>query len=163
MIHSLLTVYALNKCCNILRCCHWATNNLPTEQSMDIVLQTRQDSLRYLELSFKGMVFCNLYLNSSSRGSLFARWYDPRLEINIKETWTTPLKASPISYTTWGPFLEGPGNLTSPKSYFEIKVLRKVECVLTFNKVHFVSLADNFTVKFSNLLNLPSGMEKKTA
>ena len=31
-------------------------------------------------------------------------------------------------------------------SYFEIKVPRNVGCVQTSNKVHFVSLADNFTV-----------------
>ena len=55
------------------------------------------------------------------------------------------------------------GNLTGPKSYFEIKVSRKVGCVLTSNEVNFVSLADNFTVQFSNLLKLPSGMENKTA
>ena len=36
------------------------------------------------------------------------------------------------------PFLERPGNLTGPKSYFEIKFLRKVGCVLTSNEVHFV-------------------------
>ena len=64
---------------------------------------------------------------------------------------------------TRGPFLERPGNLTGPKSYFEIKVLRKEECVLTSNEVHFVSLADNFTVQFLNLLKLPSGMENKRA
>ena len=40
---------------------------------------------------------------------------------------------------------------------------RKVECVLTSNEVHFVSLADNFTVQFSNLLKLLSGMENKRA
>ena len=62
-----------------------------------------------------------------------------------------------------GPFLERPGNLTGPKSYFEIKLSRTVECVLTSNKVHFVSLAENFTVQFSNLLKLPSGIENKTA
>ena len=56
-----------------------------------------------------------------------------------------------------GPFLEKPSNLTGPKSYFEIKVSRKVGCVLTSNEVNFVSLADNFTVQFSNLLTLPSG------
>ena len=44
-------------------------------------------------------------------------------------------------------FLERPGNLTGPKSYFQIKFSRKVACVLTSNKVHFVSLADNFTVQ----------------
>ena len=63
----------------------------------------------------------------------------------------------------WGPFLERPGNLTGPKSYFEIKLSRKVGCVLTSNKVHFVSLAENFTVQFSNLLKLSSGIENKTA
>ena len=62
-----------------------------------------------------------------------------------------------------GPFLERPGNLTGPKTYFEIKVSRKVGCVLTSNEVHFVSLADNFTVPFSKLLKLPSLMENKTA
>ena len=45
-----------------------------------------------------------------------------------------------------GPFVERLGNLTGPKSYFEIKFLRKVGCVLTSNEVHFVSLAENFTV-----------------
>ena len=49
-----------------------------------------------------------------------------------------------------GPFLERHGNLTDPISYFEIKLSRKGGCVLTSNKVHFVSLAKNFTVQFSN-------------
>ena len=62
-----------------------------------------------------------------------------------------------------GPFLESPSNLTGPKSYFEIKVSRKVGRVLTSNEVHFVSLADNFNVKFSKLLKLPSEMKNKTA
>ena len=39
-----------------------------------------------------------------------------------------------------GPFLERPGNLTGPISYFEIKVSRRVTCVLTSNEVQFVSL-----------------------
>ena len=60
----------------------------------------------------------------------------------------------------WGPFLERPGNLTGPKSYFEIEGSRKEGCVLTSNEVHFVSLANNFTVQF---LKLSSGMENKTA
>ena len=64
---------------------------------------------------------------------------------------------------TRGPFLERPGNLTGPKSYFEIKVSRKVGRVLTYNEVHFVSLADNFAVQLSNPLKLLSGMEIKTA
>ena len=63
----------------------------------------------------------------------------------------------------WGPFLERPGNLTGPKSYFEIKVSRKVGCVLTYNEVHLVALADNFTVQCLNHLKFPSGMENKTA
>ena len=61
------------------------------------------------------------------------------------------------------PFLENPVNLTGPKSYFEIKFSRKVGCVLTSNEVHFVSLADNFTVPFSNLLKLLSRMKNKPA
>ena len=60
--------------------------------------------------------------------------------------------------TARGPFLERPGNLTGSKSYFEIKVSRKAECVLTCNDVHFVSLADKFTVQLSNLLKLSSEM-----
>ena len=70
---------------------------------------------------------------------------------------------SGVSRRAGGPFLESPGNLTGPKSYFEIKVSRNVGCVLTSNEVHFVSLANNFTVQFSNLLKLPSGMENRTA
>ena len=54
-------------------------------------------------------------------------------------------------------------SLTGPKTYSEIKVSRRVGCVLTSNEVHFVSLADNFTVPFSKLLKLPSLMENKTA
>ena len=60
-----------------------------------------------------------------------------------------------------GRFLERPGNLTGPISYFEIKVSRRVGCVLTSNEVQFVSLADDFTVKFSELLKLSSGVETK--
>ena len=63
----------------------------------------------------------------------------------------------------WGPFLERPGKLTGLKSYFEFKVSRKAGCVLTSNELNFVYLADKFTVKFSNLLKLPSGIENKTA
>ena len=60
-----------------------------------------------------------------------------------------------------GPFLERPGNLTGPESDFDIKASRKVGCVLTSDKVHSVSLPDNFTAQFSNLLKLSSRMEKK--
>ena len=63
-----------------------------------------------------------------------------------------------------GPFLQRPGKLTGPVSYFEIEVSRKVGSAMTSNEVHFVSLANNLlTVQFSNLLKLPSGMENKTA
>ena len=61
----------------------------------------------------------------------------------------------------WGLFLERPVKLAGPKSYFEIKVSRKVGCVLNSNEVHFVSFADHFTVQLSNVLKLPSGMENK--
>ena len=44
------------------------------------------------------------------------------------------------------PFLERPGKLTGLVSYFKIKVSRKVGCVLASIEVHFVSLAENFTV-----------------
>ena len=50
--------------------------------------------------------------------------------------------------------------LTGPESDFDIKVSRKVGRILTFDEVHFVSLADNFTVQSSNLLKLP--LEWKT-
>ena len=62
-----------------------------------------------------------------------------------------------------GPFLEAPGNLMGPKSDFEIKVSRKVGRVVTSNEVRFVSLANNFTVQYSKLLKLLSGVENKTA
>ena len=38
---------------------------------------------------------------------------------------------------SWGPFIERPGKLTGPVSYFEIEVSRKVGCVLTSNEVYF--------------------------
>ena len=74
-------------------------------------------------------------------------------------------KSKDISYklVAWGPFLERPGNLTGPKSSFEIKFSRKVGCVLTSNEVHFDSLAENFTVQFSNVLKLLCRMKNKTA
>ena len=71
--------------------------------------------------------------------------------------------ALPTAQQVRGLFLESPGNLTGPKSYFEIKVSRKVGCLLSSNQVHFVSLANNFTVQFSNLLKLPSVMENNKA
>ena len=60
-----------------------------------------------------------------------------------------------------GPFLERPDNLMGPESDFEIKVLRKVGRVLTSHEVHFVSLANNFTVQFSNLLKFPLEWKRK--
>ena len=64
------------------------------------------------------------------------------------------------SFRASGPFLERPGKLTGPVSYFEIEVSRKVGCVLTSNEVHFVSLAENFTVNFQKFWN--SHLEWKT-
>ena len=78
---------------------------------------------------------------------------------------TSPLTSYkyPPWFEPWGPFLERPGNLMGTESDFEIKASRKEGCVLTSNKVHFVSLADTFIVQFWNLLKLPSGMENKNA
>ena len=59
-----------------------------------------------------------------------------------------------------GPFLERPGKLMGPVSYFEIEISRKVGCVLTSNEVLFVSLAENFTVNFQKFWN--SHLEWKT-
>ena len=63
--------------------------------------------------------------------------------------------ARALTHGAWGPFLEAPGNFTGPGSDFDIKLSRKVGRVLTSDEVHFVSLADFFTVQFSNLLKLP--------
>ena len=38
---------------------------------------------------------------------------------------------------------------------FKFKVSRKVGCVLTSTEVYYVSLADNFTVKFSKTFETP--------
>ena len=58
----------------------------------------------------------------------------------------TMLSVQALIFLSRGPFLERTGNLTGPKSYFETKVSRKVGCVLTSNEVHFLSLANYFTV-----------------
>ena len=76
---------------------------------------------------------------------------------------TPEARFSKLRVMTRGLFLDSPGNFTGPKSYFEIKVSRKVGRVLTTNESHFVSLANNFTVPFSKLLKLPSLTESKTA
>ena len=65
------------------------------------------------------------------------------LEVRTQHTFLENLISK---YDTGGPFLERPGKLTGLVSYFEIKVSRKIGCVLTSNEVHFVSLAGNFTV-----------------
>ena len=65
-----------------------------------------------------------------------------------------------IKQDTRGPFLERPGNLPGPESDFDIKVSRKVGCVLTSDEVHFVSLAHNLNVQLSNILKL--ALEWKT-
>ena len=61
----------------------------------------------------------------------------------VLKNWNRAQLSGRVFLTSWGPFLERPGNLTGPKSYFEIKFSRIVGCVLTSNEVHFVSLADN--------------------
>ena len=64
-----------------------------------------------------------------------------------KKKWLRNTLASEChQFVIRGPFLESPGNLTGPESYFWIKVSRKVGCVLSSNEVHFVSLANNSTV-----------------
>ena len=102
--------------------------------------------------------------------SSFKRFDNGTVKLSAKETkWTslevriqhTFLENLISKYDTGGPFLERPGELTGPKSYFEIKISRKVCCVLTSNEAHFVSLANSFT--FSKLLKLPFLMENKTA
>ena len=79
----------------------------------------------------------------------FRPGYPCRLECSYGKLF---IPVTEISLTGRGPFLERPGDLTGPKSCFEIKVSRKVGRVLTSNKVNSVSLADTFTVQFSNLL-----------
>ena len=54
----------------------------------------------------------------------------------------------------------GPEARFSKDPVFDLKVSRKVGRALTSDEVHFVSLADNFTVQFSNRLKLP--LEWKT-
>ena len=44
-------------------------------------------------------------------------------------------KCTPGAKEARGSFLERPGNFTGPKSHFEMKVSRKIGCVLTSNKV----------------------------
>ena len=71
---------------------------------------------------------------------------------NIYSSWTicpsvswNPLVGSPFQGRIQkiqkegarGSFLERPGKLTGPVSYFEIKVSRKVGCVLASNGAHF--------------------------
>ena len=66
-----------------------------------------------------------------------------------------------------GSFLERPGNLTGPKSYFEIKVSRNVGRVVTSNEVNFVSLGDTLLYNFQTFWNyylewktkLPNGLK----
>ena len=83
--------------------------------------------------------------------SSFKRFENYTVKLSAKETkWTS------LEVRTHPTFLEnliskydfGPVKLTGPVSYFEIEVLRKKGCVLTSNEVHFVSLAENFTVNF---------------
>ena len=54
---------------------------------------------------------------------------------NAKKLISAP-KANPSNMSNW---IERPVNLTGSKSHFEIKVSRKVGCVLTCNEVRFAS------------------------
>ena len=69
---------------------------------------------------------------------------------SLKELSTLNIKGN-FLMEPGNPFLERPGNLMGPESYFEINVSRKVGQVLTSDEVSFVSLADDFTVQFSKL------------
>ena len=91
-----------------------------------------------------------------------ASWSSDRA-VWVFELWREQCCVLEQKLHTQGPVSRKTRNLTGPKSYFEIKFSRKVGCVLTSNGVHFVSLADNFTVQFSKLLKLLSRMKNKTA
>ena len=78
------------------------------------------------------------YVGFLGEGKIGEPRVKPRSKVKNQQTQTT--------YDAGGPFLERPGKLTGLISYFEIEVSRKVGCVLTSNEVHFVSLAENFTV-----------------
>ena len=118
-----------------------------------------------LDSSFKRFENCTVKLSAKETKwtSLLVRTHPTFLETLISKYDFGPVKLPGLSRNgPLGPFLQTPGNLTGPKSNSQIKVSRKVSCVLASNEVHFVSLADNFTVKFSNLLKLSSGMKYKT-
>ena len=55
-----------------------------------------------------------------------------------------------LAFLWWSNFdiFDSYGNLMGPESDFEIKASRKVGCDLTSNKVHLVSLANNYTIQF---------------
>ena len=78
-------------------------------------------------------------VHGASREAM-ARWGSQKFPTNNYATWNKRKLCSR------GPFLERPGKLTGPVSYFEIEVSRKVGCVLTSNEVHFISLAENVAV-----------------
>ena len=83
------------------------------------------------------------------------------LETLISKYDIGPVKLPGLSRNSPAQFLERPSNLTGPKSYFDIKVSRKVGCVLTSSEAHFVSLLDNFTLLFSKLVKLSFLMQRK--
>ena len=91
-----------------------------------------------------------LFLVNSCTLDLLVLTVRPCSEVDVLPPPLDPLRQYLINpgihLYTRGPFLERPGNLTGPKSDFEIKISRKVGCVLNSNKIHFVSLANNFTV-----------------
>ena len=94
----------------------------------------------------------------------FANWsacIRRNISFNVSSSWAIIFRFN--SKTHWQMFLllYGRHFCVPPKeSDYDIKVSRKVGRVLTSDEVHFVSLADNLTVQFSNLLKLP--LEWKT-
>ena len=66
--------------------------------------------------------------------------------LRIAATFQEPSPLLATSYGSRARFSKDQGKLTGSVSYFEINVSRKVGCVLASNEVHFVSLAENFTV-----------------
>ena len=108
----------------------------------------------------------------SIKNRSFKRFENVTVKLSVKESKWTSLEAKTRhifldtlnSKHDFGPVkLSGLSKNGPPVSYFEIKFSRKVCCALTSIEAHYVSLANNFTVPFSKLLELPSLMENKTA
>ena len=88
---------------------------------------------------------CKWNKTEGSASTIESDCYDNILEKCFARVQKSPLLPYMVCAAR-GPFLERPGKLMGQVSYFEIKVSRKLGYVLTSNQVHFVSLAENFTV-----------------